>query len=113
MIHPVQDAVHPPGPELFVLSDDGQPTAPVPPTSRVLLVPESEDSAQAALTGVAQGIEYKGTPSVFVGEACPTRVDAGMSSQQRTVAPTMVHNRYAELAQEEIPRARTHDDRRF
>ena len=38
LIHPVQDAVHPPDPELFVLSDDGQPTAPVPPTSRVLLV---------------------------------------------------------------------------
>ena len=101
VIHPVQDAVHPPGPD--VLSDDGQPTAPVPPTNRVLLVPESEDSTQAASTGVAQGIGYEGTPSMFVGEACQMRVDAGMSSQQRTVAPIMVHNRFAELAQEEIP----------
>ena len=30
-------------------------------------------------------------------------VDAGMSSQQRIVAPIVVHNRFAELAQEEIP----------
>ena len=83
VIQPVQDAVHSPGPELFVLSDDGQ--------------------SQAALTGVAQGIEHEGTPSVLVGEACPMRVNAGMSSQQRIVASIMGHNRFAELAQEEIP----------
>ena len=52
---------------------------------------------------MAHKIECEGAPSVFAGEACQTRVDAGMSSPQRTVASIMVRNRSAELAQEEIP----------
>ena len=101
-----RQATLPAMPRSVRLSDDGQTWTPVPPSSRVVLVPQldtlqsihdtqmassqASDSTQMpvgvpGVRGADQGHQdlSEGTRSLFVGEAHPTTVEAGRTSHPR------------------------------